>query len=93
VMFAFARSKAAPLPSFLLNMTVREDVNHRPVTLRGELLKMSHPITYDDVWHAMEEPDLPQDLFVSALALLGAGLITYQPEEQPGTRKTPRRNQ
>jgi len=93
VLTNFGVSKLAPFPVFALNMIRGEDVNHRPVTLAGELLKFKNPITYTDIYHAMEEDNIPEDVMVSALAWLGAGLITYQPEENPRASTKPRRRQ
>ncbi len=90
---AFGRSKLAPLPSFVGNMLAGEDVNHQPVTLTGELLKFSHPMTYDDIWHAMEEDGFTQDMMAASLYFLGEGGWTYQPEESPSQSAPRRRRQ
>jgi hypothetical protein len=78
----FIRSKAAPFPSFVLNLMYGTDVGGNPVTLKGELWKMSHPITYNDIYHAMEEDGIDQDLIAAGLYFFGEGGWTDQPEER-----------
>lgn len=86
VIWDFLNSKAAPLPSFAMNVISGQKMTGEPTNLAKELKGMMLPVTWVDVYHAMEEDGIPKDAAVSILAFFGMGLQTFQPEEWP--RKT-----
>lgn len=81
---SFVRSKLHPIPGAIANLYNGTDLANQPVTLKSEAGKMVAPLTYIDIYEALEEQDLPAGAALSLLAFLGEGLQTYD-----ATRKKP----
>ncbi len=64
-----------------------------PTNLAKELKGLVVPVTWTDIYHALEEDNIPTDVAVSTLTFFGMGLQTFQPEEWPRKGKTRRRLQ
>lgn len=86
VVWDFLQSKSAPLPGFILNVVSGQKMTGEPTNLLKELKGLALPVTWVDIYHAMEEDGIPGDVAVSTLSFFGMGLQTFQPEEWP--RKT-----
>lgn len=83
----FARSKLHPIPGAIINLFDGTDLAGNKVTPLSQAENMIAPLTYLDVYQALEEQDLPQGVALSLLALLGEGLQTYnnqKPKKQMG---------
>lgn len=74
---SFARSKLHPLPGSIVNLYSGTDLGGNPATIGNQAVNFVTPMTYMDIYEALEEQDLPQGVSFSLLALLGEGLQTY----------------
>ncbi len=85
----FVRSKLHPIPGTIVDLFNGTDLAGQPVTLKSEAGKMVVPLTYTDVYQALEEQDLPPGVALSLLAFLGEGLQTYDAtHKKPAPRQT-----
>lgn len=91
VIWDFLQSKSAPMPGFIMNVVSGQKMTGEPTNVVKELKGMMLPLTWVDIYHAMEEGNIPQDVAVSTLTFFGMGLQTFQPEEWPRKTKTRRR--
>jgi hypothetical protein len=83
----FARSKLHPIPGAVINLFDGTDLAGQPATLQNQAFNMVAPLSYFDIYEALEEQDLPEGVSLSLLALLGEGLQTYKnqkPKKQMG---------
>lgn len=83
----FARSKLHPVPGAIVNLFDGTDLGGNEATIANQGLNMSGPVTYVDIYQALEEQDLPEGVSLGLLAMLGEGLQTYDPKKQ--THKQP----
>lgn len=83
----FTRSKLHPIPGSIVNLFNGTDLSGQPATLGSEARKMVAPLTYIDIYEALEEQDLPAGAALSLLAFLGEGLQTY---DSTRSKPTPR---
>jgi hypothetical protein len=85
----FARSKLHPIPGAIVNLFDGTDLAGKEATLLNQAANMVVPLTYVDIYQALEEQDLPEGVALSLLALLGEGLQTYKPKpaKQMGSPK------
>lgn len=74
----FLRTKLAPIPGAALDVATGQDVVNQPVTLSSELLEMSVPLTYRDIYKALVEQGVPSGTALALLAIFGAGVQTYE---------------
>lgn len=74
----FARSKLHPIPGTIVNLFDGTDLGGNKATLENQLTNYVTPMTYMDIYQALEEQDLPDGVAVSLLAFLGEGLQTYE---------------
>lgn len=77
----FARSKLHPIPGTVLNLMKGRDVAGQPVSLSSEAVNFVSPMTYPDIYEALKEQDIDDGTAITLLALLGAGVNTYQEKE------------
>lgn len=77
----FGRSKLHPIPGTVLNLMQGRDVVGQPATLRSEAVNFIAPMTYPDIYDALKEQDVDDGTAIALLALLGAGINTYQEKE------------
>lgn len=73
----FARSKLHPVPSAIVNLFDGTDLAGHEADIGNQSLNMVAPLTYQDVYQALEEQDLPAGVALGLLAMLGEGLQTY----------------
>ena len=73
----FARSKLHPVPGAIVNLFDGTDLGGNEVTLLNQTANLSAPLTYMDIYEALEEQDLPEGVALGLLATLGEGLQTY----------------
>lgn len=78
----FARSKLHPLPGTVVNLFNGTDLAGNEATFANQAGNLVAPLTYIDIYEALEEQDLPAGVAVSLLAMLGEGLQTYKPKEK-----------
>lgn len=86
----FARSKLHPVPGAIINLFNGTDLGGNPATVQNQALNLSMPLTYMDVYQALEEQDLPEGVALSLLTMLGDGLQTYDTSRKrpkPPTKK------
>lgn len=77
----FGRSKLHPIPGTVLNLMQGRDVVGQPATIRSEAINFIAPMTYPDIYEALKEQDVDDGTAITLLALLGAGINTYQEKE------------
>ena len=87
----FVRSKLHPWVGFLINRATGKNAIGQPTTVAKDAWDMVHPMTWEDIYHAMEEDGIAKDAALSILTFLGDGMQTIQPEENPNTASTSRR--
>lgn len=73
----FLRTKLAPMPASTLDLLTGKDVVHRPVTLQSELIDLSTPLAYGDIYKAMVAQGVSEGTALALLAIFGAGVQTY----------------
>lgn len=73
----FLRTKLAPVPASTLDMLTGKDVANQPVTPQSELIDLSTPLAYGDIYKAMIEQGVSEGTALALLAIFGAGLQTY----------------
>jgi len=73
----FARSKLHPVPGAIVNLFNGTDLAGNKADIANQALNLSAPLTYMDVYQALEEQDLPDGVALGLLAMLGEGLQTY----------------
>jgi len=74
----FLRSKLAPLPGALYDRFLTgEDFKGQPVTISGQLISIGTPMTYGDIYDAMRAQGMPKAAALSALAMFGESVNTY----------------
>lgn len=73
----FARSKLHPVPGAIVNLFDGTDLAGQKADITNQALNLSAPVTYMDIYQALEEQDLPEGVSLGLLALLGEGLQTY----------------
>lgn len=78
VLLRFGRSKLHPIPGTIVNLFDGTDLGGNKATLENQLTNYVTPMTYMDIYQALEEQDLPDGVAVSLLAFLGEGLQTYE---------------
>lgn len=87
----FARSKLHPVPGSVINLFNGTDLGGNQATLANQSANFITPLTYVDIYQALEEQDLPTGVSLSLLALLGEGLQTYDTNKKK-TVPVPRKN-
>lgn len=73
----FARSKLHPVPGAIANLFDGTDLGGNEATFLNQGANMVGPVTYGDIYQALEEQDLPEGVSLGLLALLGEGVQTY----------------
>jgi uncharacterized coiled-coil protein SlyX len=73
----FARSKLHPVPGAIANLFNGTDLGGNKADLTNQALNLSAPVTYMDIYQALEEQDLPEGVALGLLAMFGEGLQTY----------------
>jgi hypothetical protein len=79
-----ARGKLHPIPSSIVNLFNGTAFDGSETTILKETGNLVGPITYYDIYNALQEQDVPEATAMSLLAFLGEGLQTYnQKSPQP----------
>lgn len=84
----FARSKLHPVPGAIVNLFDGTDLGGNPADITNQALNLSAPLTYMDIYQALEEQDLPEGVSLGLLAMLGEGLQTYDANKSRKPLKT-----
>ena len=74
----YLRGKLAPLPGAALNLTSGKDPVGKPVTLGSEAVNLTTPMSYRDIYKAMQEHGVPRGAALGILSLFGMGLQNYR---------------
>lgn len=82
----FARSKLHPVPGAIVNLFDGTDLGGNEATLLNQGVNLSGPVTYMDIYQALEEQDLPEGVSLGLLAMLGEGLQTFDPKRRPAKK-------
>lgn len=77
----FGRSKLHPIPGSVLNLMQGRDLVGQPATIKSEAINFVAPMTYPDIYDALRAQDVDDGTAITLLALLGAGINTYQEKE------------
>lgn len=77
----FGRSKLHPIPGTVLNLMQGRDVVGQPSTFKSEAINFISPMSYPDIYDALKAQDLDDGTAITLLALLGAGINTFQEKE------------
>jgi hypothetical protein len=77
VMWRFLRTKLAPIPSIAYDLRTGKDVVGEESTLSNELVHLT-PITYWDIYKAIQDQGVEKGTAMGILAFFGMGLQTYQ---------------
>lgn len=83
----FAAYKGHPVPVTVANLFSGVDLIGNEATIMSEAGKLSSPITYKDIYEAMELEGVPLKVAVSLLTFLGEGLQTYKPKDSKKRRR------
>lgn len=78
----FAGGKLHPSISTAINLLAQEDIVGNPVTPLGEGEKMSSPMTYWDIYHALRDHGYAEGTALGVLAFFGEGLQSYKRAEK-----------
>lgn len=81
VALRFGRSKLHPIPGSVLNLMQGRDLVGQPATIKSEAINFVSPMTYPDIYDALRAQDVDDGTAITLLALLGAGINTYQEKE------------
>lgn len=100
VMTRFGRSKLGPAGSFAVDTLTGEDIMGEPTDALKTAKRMILPITYGDIYEAVDTEGAAPGLAMGIAAFLGAGLQTIKPSEEKVAQKlntltspTPKRKQ
>lgn len=78
VLSQFARSKASPLGSLLIDVAAGETYDKQPVTIQAEAKRMMIPLSLQDVADAIRELGVAKGSAAGLASILGMGLQVYQ---------------
>lgn len=73
----FFRSKLSPMAGTALDAITREDLIGQPVTPGSIASNLTVPMSFKDVYNAMEDQGVQKGAALGLLNILGAGLQTY----------------
>lgn len=74
----FGRSKLAPVPGAIVNAREGKDAVGQPTSLGNEGAKLVVPLTYADIYKAIEDQGVERGTAMSLATFFGMGLQTYQ---------------
>jgi hypothetical protein len=84
VIAGFGRSKLAPVPATLWDYLEGRNMVGQPVTLASTALNLTEPLSWNDIYGAIEKQGLGKGAALGTLALFGDGVQTYSPRVKPG---------
>lgn len=88
----FARSKLHPVPGALYNLYKGTDLGGNEATIANQSVNFVMPLTYVDIYQALQEQDVPEGASISLLTLLGQGLQTYDANKKRPKPQSPNKN-
>lgn len=87
---SFGRSKLHPIPGAIVNLFDGTDLGGNQANIGNQSANFVTPMTYVDIYQAMIEQDVPENVALSLLAILGQGLQTYDAnKKRPKNPPTP----
>lgn len=87
VVWRFLRTKFAPGPASVLEMASQETIVGEPLTWGQTVTNAVVPMSFVDVYQAMREQGVPAGTALGLLAVLGAGMQTYEPKTTSSRKK------
>lgn len=73
----FGRSKLHPIPGAIVNLFNGTDLGGNQATIENQSANFVQPLTYVDIYQALQEQNVEEGTALSLLAFLGEGLQTY----------------
>jgi hypothetical protein len=80
VLSRFLRSKLSPQMGIAINLMTGKTYTGEEITMLNTLSQLAYPITYGDIYDVMKEENVPLNVALTGLTLLGMGLQTYEPK-------------
>jgi hypothetical protein len=80
IIHRFLNTKLAPLPSAVLDFMAGENVVGEKATVASIVRERVTPMTWQDIWDAEKDLNVPQGTVAAIEAFFGAGLSTYGPQ-------------
>lgn len=74
---SFLRTKLNPVAGAAVDLATGKDVTGKPVTPSGMAVRMTVPISFQDILETMEQQGVPKGTAMWILSLFGMGLQTY----------------
>lgn len=74
---SFMRTKLNPVAGAAVDVATGKDVTGKPVTPGGLAIRMTAPISFQDIAETMQEQGVPKGTAMWILSLFGMGLQTY----------------
>lgn len=79
VLLRFGRTKLSPSFGTIANILAnRKDLLGQPVTLATEIKRNLIPISYGDIYEAMQQQGVPKGTALAILSIFGMGVQTYE---------------
>ena len=73
----FGRKKLAPIPGAVASVWTGKDANGDKTTLGREAVKLTHPMSVEDIYKATKEHGFPGGAALGVLSLFGMNLQHY----------------
>lgn len=77
VLAKFGRSKASPIAGAIIDNLNGTDFMGKPLTIKGQLINLSTPMTYGEIYNAMRAQGAAKGTALSMLAFFGEGVNTF----------------
>ena len=78
----FLQRKLAPAPQTMLDIISGETVMHQPITVMGEVGRLTVPLVVRDIYEVMGDLGVSAGIREGILAIFGEGLNTYGPKTE-----------
>lgn len=84
--FDFLRTKFSPVVGAVANWRAGETVVGEKTSLAKEAGKLFVPLSFQDIYKAMQDQGIPRGTALSVLSLFGMGMNTYGPRTKSGDK-------
>lgn len=74
----YIRSRLSPQIGLYWDLIDRETIMDEPLTFKNTILDRMYPMTYGDIYDIMKEDNIPENIALSALAMIGFSTYVYQ---------------
>lgn len=86
VMGRFIRSKLSPAAATTVDVVSRKQFDGTPATPKNVAQNLSIPLSFKDIYNAMQDQGVPRGTALGLLSLFGMGLQTYGSDRLSGLR-------